>query len=175
MRYLCAQPESNLFAVNEMRMRRLFLALLCALPLLATACGDASGPSDPDLSDVEFAAGLGVNIATMTRVGSGVYIKDLVVGTGAEVAAGRTLQTRYRGWLANGTEFDSNPAPEPTFPLVLGQRRVIAGWEQGIPGMKVGGKRLLVIPPSLGYGSVPNGTIPANSVLVFEVEIVSMQ
>lgn len=156
-------------------MSRLFRALLCALPLLAVACGDASGPSDPDLSTVQFAPALGVDIATMTRVGSGVYIKDLVPGTGAVVATGRTLQVRYRGFLANGTEFENNLAPKPTFPLVLGQRRVIAGWEQGILGMKVGGKRLLVIPPSLGYGSEPYGPIPGSSVLVFEVEIVSMQ
>jgi FKBP-type peptidyl-prolyl cis-trans isomerase len=156
-------------------MSRLFRALLCALPLLAVACGDSTGPSDPDLATVQFAPALGVDIATMTRVGDGVYIKDLVPGSGAEVAAGRTLQVRYRGFLPNGTEFENNLAPKSTYPLVLGQRRVIAGWEQGIPGMKVGGKRLLVIPPSLGYGSEPYGPIPGNSVLVFEVEIVSMQ
>jgi len=157
-------------------MRRLFRALLCALPLIAiTACGDSTGSGDPDLSEVDFAAGLGVNIATMTRVGDGVYIKDLVVGTGAEVAAGRALQVRYRGSLANGEEFQNNFAPKPTFRLVLGQNSVIAGWEQGIPGMRVGGKRLLVIPPSLGYGNIARQGIPANSVLVFEVEIVSMQ
>ena len=158
-----------------MRTRRLFRALFCALPLLAAACGDASGPSDPDLSTIEFAPALGVDIATMQKVGSGVYIKDLVVGTGAEVAQGRTLQVRYRGFLPSGVEFQNNAAPNPTFRLVLGQNLVIAGWEQGIPGMKVGGKRLLVIPPSLGYGSQPRDGIPANSVLVFEVEIVSMQ
>jgi FKBP-type peptidyl-prolyl cis-trans isomerase FkpA len=158
-----------------MRMSRLFRVLLCALPLLAVACGDASGPSDPDLSTVEFAPALGVDIDAMTRVGSGVYIKDLVQGPGVEVATGRTLQVRYRLWLPNGTAIEDNLAPKPTYPLVLGQRRVIAGWEQGILGMKVGGKRLLVIPPSLGYGSAPNGPIPANSVLVFEVEVVSMQ
>lgn len=158
-----------------MRTSRLFRALLCALPLLAAACGDASGPSDPDLSTVQFAPALGVDIATMTRVGSGVYIKDLVVGPGAEVAVGRTMQVRYRLWLSNGTAIEDNLAPKPTFPLVLGQRRVIAGWEQGIPGMKVGGKRLMAIPPSLGYGPEPYGQIPGNSVLVFEVEVVSMQ
>lgn len=154
-------------------MRRLFRALLCALPLLAAGCGDASGPSDPDLSTVTFAAGLGVDISTMTRVGDGVYIKDLKVGEDSLVAANKVINVRYQGWLPDGTRFDHNLAPRALFPLVLGQRRVIAGWEQGIPGMRVGGKRLLVIPPSLGYGTQANGPIPANSVLVFEVEVVS--
>lgn len=155
-------------------MRRLFRALLCALPLLAAACGgDATGPSDPDLTTVNFAPALGVDISTMTRVGDGVYYKDRVVGTGAEVAANRVIQVRYQGWLADGTRFDHNLEPRELFPLILGQRRVIQGWEQGIPGMKVGGRRLLVIPPSLGYGTQSNGPIPANSVLVFEVTVVS--
>ncbi|HEX6372997.1 MAG TPA: FKBP-type peptidyl-prolyl cis-trans isomerase [Longimicrobium sp.] len=154
-------------------MRRLFGALLCALPLLAAGCGDASGPSDPDLTTVTFAPALGVDIATMTRVGDGVYVKDLDVGDGEDVAANRVLSVRYQGWLPDGTRFDHNQPPRAVFQLVLGQRRVIEGWEQGIPGMKVGGKRLLVIPPSLGYGTSSNGPIPANSVLVFEVEIVS--
>jgi FKBP-type peptidyl-prolyl cis-trans isomerase FkpA len=154
-------------------MKRIFRALLCVLPLLAAGCGDASGPSDPDLSEVNFAPALGVDISTMTRVGDGVYIKDTKVGEGAEVGPNRVLSVRYAGYLANGTLFDHNTAPRALFQLVLGQRRVIEGWEQGIPGMRVGGKRLLVIPPSLGYGTQANGPIPANSVLVFEVEIVS--
>jgi FKBP-type peptidyl-prolyl cis-trans isomerase FkpA len=154
-------------------MRRVFRALLCALPLLAAGCGDASGPSDPDLTEVNFTPALGVDIATMTRVGDGVYVKDINVGTGADVAANKVLSVRYQGWLADGTRFDHNLDPRPLFQLVLGQRRVIVGWEQGILGMKVGGKRLLVIPPSLGYGTKANGPIPANSVLVFHVEVVS--
>ena len=157
-----------------MRLRRLFFALLCALPL-AAACADASGPNDPDLTTVEFAPALGVDISAMERVGTGVYVRDLKVGEGDSVAIGRTLQVRYRLWLPDGTAVEDNLAPKPTYPLVLGQRRVIAGWEQGIPGMRVGGKRLLVIPPSLGYGGQANGPIPANSVLVFEVEVVSSQ
>ncbi|HEU4885242.1 MAG TPA: FKBP-type peptidyl-prolyl cis-trans isomerase [Longimicrobium sp.] len=154
-------------------MRRVFRALLCALPLLATGCSDASGPSDPDLTQVTFAPVLGVDISTMTRVGDGVYIKDIVVGAGADVAAGKVVSTRYRGWLTNGTEFQNNLTSPDPYPLVLGQRRVIAGWEQGIPGMKVGGKRLLVIPPSLGYGAQGSGPVPANAVLVFQVEVVA--
>lgn len=154
-------------------MRRLFLALLCALPLLAAGCGDSTGPGgDPDLTTIQFAPALGVDIASMTRVGDGVYVKDLVVGTDS-LAANRILNVRYQGWLPDGTRFDHNLPPRAEYQLVLGQRRVIAGWEQGILGMKVGGKRLLVIPPSLGYGSRANGPIPANSVLVFEVAIVS--
>lgn len=153
-------------------MRRVLRALLCALPLLAAGCSDASGPSDPDLTQVTFAPGLNVDISTMTRVGDGVYIKDMVVGNGAVVATGKVLGTRYRGYLTDGTEFENNYSGDP-YPLVLGQRRVIAGWEQGIPGMKVGGKRLLVIPPSLGYGSQGRGPIPPNAVLVFQVEVVS--
>lgn len=155
-------------------MRRMFRALLCALPLLVAAgCGDSTGPADPDLSTVNFAPGLGVDIAAMTRVGDGVYIKDLTPGTGAEVVQNKVLGVRYQGWLPDGTRFDHNLEPRALFQLVLGQRRVIAGWEQGLLGMKVGGKRLLVIPPSLGYGAQANGPIPANSVLVFEVQVVS--
>jgi FKBP-type peptidyl-prolyl cis-trans isomerase FkpA len=154
-------------------MRRVLRALLCALPLLAAGCGDASGPSDPDLTTVTFASSLGVDISTMTRVGDGVYIKDLTVGSGADVVANRVLGVRYRGYLTNGSEFENNYSAPSPFGFVLGQRRVIAGWEQGIPGMKVGGKRLLVIPPSLAYGTQANGPIPANSVLVFQVEVVS--
>lgn len=155
-------------------MRRVLRALLCALPLAAAGCGgDASGPSDPDLTQVSFAPALGVDIATMTRVGDGVYIKDLMVGNGAEVGANKVISVRYQGWLTDGTRFDHNLEPRALFQLVLGQRRVIEGWEEGIPGMKVGGKRLLVIPPSLGYGTQANGPIPANSVLVFQVEVIS--
>lgn len=155
-------------------MRRVFRALLCALPLLAAAaCGDTTGPSDPDLTKVSFAPALGVDIATMTRMGDGVYVKDITVGTGAGVVPGRVLGVRYQGWLANGNRFDHNEPPRAIFQLVLGQGRVIEGWEQGLLGMKVGGKRLLVIPPSLGYGTQANGPIPANSVLVFQVEVVS--
>jgi FKBP-type peptidyl-prolyl cis-trans isomerase FkpA len=154
-------------------MRRLFRALLCALPLLAAGCGDVSGPADPDLTTVSFAAGLNVDISTMTRVGDGVYVKDLEVGEDSLVAANKVINVRYQGWHTDGTRFDHNLAPRALYPLVLGQRRVIVGWEQGIPGMRVGGRRLLVIPPSLGYGNQSNGPTPPNSVLVFEVEVVS--
>jgi FKBP-type peptidyl-prolyl cis-trans isomerase len=101
---------------------------------------------------------------------------DSVVGTGAEAKEGSNITVKYTGALTDGTVFDSTEKPggQPvTFQLAKGS--LIAGWVQGIPGMKVGGKRKLVIPPSLGYGSQPNGTIPANSTLVFDIELVDVK
>ena len=106
---------------------------------------------------------------------------DLRVGTGTEATNGRTVSVNYTGWLYSataasnkGTQFDTN-AGRGAFAFVLGARQVITGWDQGLLGMRVGGLRRLVIPPSLGYGSQANGPIPANSTLVFEVELLSVQ
>ncbi len=102
-----------------------------------------------------------------------LVVQDEVVGTGAEAAAGDTVSVNYTGKLENGTVFDTSVGKAPIeFPL--GQGYVIQGWDQGLVGMKVGGKRLLIIPPNLGYGSVDYGPIPANSTLVFEVELVKV-
>jgi FKBP-type peptidyl-prolyl cis-trans isomerase len=103
-----------------------------------------------------------------------VGVVDLVVGTGATAATGDTVTVNYVGTLTNGTKFDSSYDRNQPFTFVLGAGQVIAGWDQGIPGMKVGGKRRLTIPPSLGYGNVAYGPIPANSTLIFEVELVSI-
>lgn len=108
---------------------------------------------------------------------------DLKVGTGAEATNGKSLTVNYTGWIYSttavdnkGTQFDSSLTPGRTpFPFVLGSRQVIAGWEQGVPGMRVGGSRRLVIPPSLGYGSQANGQIPGNSTLVFDIDLLSVQ
>ncbi len=102
---------------------------------------------------------------------------DLRVGTGTEAVTGRRVVVNYAGWLydpsgvdGKGRGFDARAG----FSFVLGTT-VINGWNQGIPGMRVGGIRRLVIPPELGYGNVPNGSIPANSTLVFDVELVEVQ
>ena len=100
---------------------------------------------------------------------------DEVVGTGATVKVGDSITVKYTGTLDDGTVFDSTDkqgGQPATFTLAQGQ--LIDGWVQGIPGMKVGGKRKLVIPPSLGYGAQANGAIPANSTLTFEIELVSI-
>ncbi len=104
-------------------------------------------------------------------------IKDLVVGKGAEAKAGDTVKVHYVGTLANGTEFDaSKKHGDQPFTFELGKGRVIKGWDDGVAGMKEGGKRKLTIPPHLGYGARGAGDrIPPNSTLVFEVELVKVE
>ncbi|HEX2080608.1 MAG TPA: FKBP-type peptidyl-prolyl cis-trans isomerase [Longimicrobium sp.] len=152
-------------------MRRMSLALLCALSLLSAAC-DAS-PTEPTIENTEFASSLGVDLSQMTKTSSGLYYRDLAVGTGAVVQSGQTVGVYYRGWFPNGTQFDSRVTGQPPFSFRVGTGQVITGWDQGIPGMRVGGRRQLVVPPSLGYGPVDYGLIPGNSILVFEVQVVS--
>jgi len=101
--------------------------------------------------------------------------KDTVVGTGPTAEKGDTVWMKYTGQLKDGTVFDSNDQPgKPAFMVVLGNGAVIKGWDQGIPGMKVGGKRKLHIPSDLAYGTQESGKIPPNSDLDFEVELVYM-
>lgn len=100
---------------------------------------------------------------------------DAVVGTGAEVVLGSTLAVHYRGWLTNGTLFDESYKGGKPFVFKEGDHRVIAGWEQGVLGMKVGGKRRVIVPPAAGYGSAGQGPIPANAVLVFDIELLAVQ
>lgn len=103
-----------------------------------------------------------------------VKITDMVVGTGAEAKAGQRVEVHYTGWLTNGTKFDSSVGRRP-FSFRLGAGEVIAGWDEGVAGMKVGGKRKLEIPPELGYGSRgAGGVIPPNATLVFEVELLKV-
>jgi FKBP-type peptidyl-prolyl cis-trans isomerase FkpA len=147
-----------------------------ALPLAALlSCKSDSSPTAPAIESTTFAPSLGVDLSASTRTSTGLYYRDLITGTGATAASGHSLSVHYTGWLANGTQFDTNVAPATPYTLTLGIGQVIAGWDQGLVGMKVGGRRQLIIPPSLGYGSNPNGTIPANSILVFTVDLVSTQ
>jgi FKBP-type peptidyl-prolyl cis-trans isomerase FkpA len=152
-------------------MRRLFLLLACALPLLAAACGSDSPTS---IEDTEFAPALGVDLSAMTRTESGLYFRDISVGTGAVAQNGKTVSVYYQGWLASGTRFDFRTSGAP-FAFTLGTGQVIRGWDQGVAGMRVGGKRQLVIPSALAYGAEGRGSIPPNAVLVFEVEVRNVQ
>jgi len=102
--------------------------------------------------------------------------KDLVVGKGAAAKAGDTVTVNYTGWLTNGTKFDSSLDRNQPFTFPLGGGQVIEGWDKGVVGMKVGGKRELMIPATMGYGpqGTPDGTIPPNSTLKFEVELLKI-
>jgi len=115
---------------------------------------------------------------TMTiTTASGLQMTDEVVGTGAEAVAGKKVSVHYTGTLENGKKFDSSLDRGQPFTFDLGAGQVIKGWDEGVAGMKVGGKRKLVIPANLGYGAreVGNGVIPANSTLIFEVELLDVK
>ena len=141
--------------------------VLIALLSLAACSGGSDSPSAPTPS-------------TPPPAGVPFSSTDLTVGTGVQAVAGRRLTVAYSGWLYDstaadnkGTLFDSSSAAGP-FTFVLGAGQVIRGWDQGVPGMRVGGRRRLVIPPDLAYGSQGRGLIPPNATLVFEVELLSV-
>jgi FKBP-type peptidyl-prolyl cis-trans isomerase len=104
-----------------------------------------------------------------------LIISDERVGTGAEATVGKTITVNYEGKFQNGEKFDSSYDRGEPFTFTLGAGDVIAGWDQGFAGMKVGGKRKIVVPPQLGYGPNDYGPIPGNSTLVFEVELLDVK
>ena len=107
---------------------------------------------------------------------SGLQYTDLEVGTGDEASAGQTVVVHYRGTLEDGSQFDASYDRGQPFSFPLGAGRVIKGWDEGVQGMKVGGKRKLVIPPDLGYGARgAGGVIPPNATLIFEVELLEVK
>ena len=107
---------------------------------------------------------------------SGLKYVDRVVGTGDEAVAGKTVNVHYTGWLENGKKFDSSVDRGQPFSFPLGAGRVIKGWDEGVQGMKVGGKRKLTIPSDLGYGSRgAGGVIPPNATLIFDVELLGVR
>ena len=115
----------------------------------------------------------------MTETPSGLQFEDTVVGTGASPAKGQTCQMHYTGWLwvngAKGQKFDSSLDRGKPFAFPIGTGRVIKGWDEGVASMKVGGKRTLLIPPALGYGSSgAGGVIPPGATLLFEVELLGV-
>lgn len=163
------------FAFTARTLARVMASM--SLLFVATACSDngaasSTGPSNP--SSEVFASSLGVNIANMTERASRLYVQDVVVGTGAEATAGKLLRMRYTGWLRTGQEFDRNRNAGTPFEFPLGAGRVIAGWDIGVAGMRVGGRRRLVFGSEYGYGVRGSGEIPPNATLVFDVELVSI-
>ena len=149
----------------DRRLKRALLPIAAVLAVLA--CGsDVVAPED-----IEFVDELEIDLSVMTRTASGLYIQDLTVGDGALVESGAVVVVDYAGWLPNGALFDSGTDAE--FPIGVGS--LIDGFDEGVIGMRVGGTRALVIPPSLAYGDQVVGGIPANSTLVFRVTVKAVQ
>ena len=112
---------------------------------------------------------------TTTTMNSQIKIQDTVIGTGFVAALGQRVTVHYTGRFTNGAVFDSSVARKEPFSFVLGTGQVIPGWDQGVVGMKVGGKRTLVIPPELAYGPNDYGPIPGNSILIFDIELLRVE
>ncbi len=130
-------------------------------------------PSDPNPTLFAMADSSSGNTNSRTTE-TGLIIEDKVIGDGDEAVSGKTVTVNYTGTLVNGDQFDSSIGRAP-FSFPLGAGRVIKGWDEGVAGMKVGGKRILTIPPELGYGSRGAGNvIPANATLIFEVDLLKV-
>ena len=112
---------------------------------------------------------------TTVTTASGLQIEELRIGTGATARSGQSVVVHYTGWLTDGRKFDSSRDRGDPFSFGLGRGQVIAGWDEGVAGMQVGGLRKLTIPPRLGYGEFgAGGVIPPNATLVFEVELIDV-
>ena len=135
-----------------------------------TPSPSATGAGDAVMSDIH-------SEAPTQQLPDGLQIQDVTVGTGLVAQAGKTVTVNYTGWLTNGTKFDSSLDHGTPFQFTLGQGEVIKGWDEGVVGMKIGGKRRLLIPSALAYGaqSVGGGLIPPNADLIFEVELLGVK
>lgn len=158
-----------------------FSLTAAALLALAAACGSPDAADDRAAGaaggqvEQTYAPQLGVNLDQMQRTPTGLYVQDVVPGTGETAAAGDLVAVHYTGWLPSGQEFDSSRGGEP-FEFALGQEMVIPGWDEGVAGMREGGQRRLVIPSDLAYGPRgAGGVIPPNATLVFDVELLDVR
>jgi FKBP-type peptidyl-prolyl cis-trans isomerase FkpA len=137
--------------------------------LLLAACGRGGSPHG-------FSASLGVDTTAMTKAPAGFWYTDVAVGQGEEARQGSTVRVHYTGWLPDGTKFDSSRDRGEPFAFTLGAGQVIAGWDEGVKGMKPGGRRKLVLPPQLAYGEEgAPPAIPPRSTLVFDVEVLEVK
>jgi FKBP-type peptidyl-prolyl cis-trans isomerase len=150
-----------------MRSFATLLLLAAVVSCDSTKPGTASDPATET-----YAASLGVDLTQMTKLTPDLYIQDKTVGTGATAAVGSTITASYTLHLVDGTLVESGTLPQPGF--LLGFGNLIEGWDKGIPGMKVGGSRRLIVGSTLGYGSAGSPpSIPGNATLVFDMQLLS--
>lgn len=157
---------------------------LAALALFATGCGGgqtdeateaATAEPAPVQMDTEFADVLDIDLDSMTRTESGLYYEDIEPGSGLAARDGHIVDTHYTGWLTTGEEFGTSRGGEP-YSFQLGRHQVPRGIEEGVTGMRIGGVRRLVVPPSLGYGARGQPpTIPPSATLVYEIELLDIK
>ena len=148
--------------------------ILVFISVLALTSCDSSKTTVPEIVGTTFAPALNVDVSAMTKTASGLYYRDSIVGTGTAASSRDSVHVNYIGWLTSGVQFDNSFQRGSPIAFSLGRGRVIAGWDEGIVNMRVGGWRKLVIPPALGYGDQAAGPIPPNSILVFNVQLVSV-
>jgi FKBP-type peptidyl-prolyl cis-trans isomerase len=161
-------------------VKRLGPAALVAGCLVVAACAGAGAtaeagalpPADP--AELEYAPELRIDLATFRETSSGLYLQDVTEGEGPVARRGSLVWIRYVGRLPDGTIFDGNLGGDP-FNTRLGGTEVIRGWNEGIPGMRRGGIRRLVVPPHLGYGSRRQGDVPPGATLIFDLELVDIR
>ena len=162
------------------RRRRMTVGCVAALTLAAmAACAGGGGyslenPAPWDPENVAFADSLGVDLAAMDRTSQGLYVLDMTEGDGFTAQRTSLVALHYVGYLPDGTIFDTSAGGEP-FQFRLGGSEVIRGWNLGIPGMRKGGMRRLVIRPTLGYRSRARGRIPPNTTLVFDIQLLDVR
>jgi FKBP-type peptidyl-prolyl cis-trans isomerase len=147
------------------------LAVLAAIVAMLAAAQQATTKAAASTDAPTKVTGSGV------KTDSGLQYWDIRVGNGALAKEGSRVRVHYTGWLTNGKKFDSSVDAGRPFDFTIGNGEVIKGWEEGVAGMKVGGKRQLRIPPSLGYGAegTPGGPIPPNATLIFDVQLLGVQ
>ncbi|HEY8256043.1 MAG TPA: FKBP-type peptidyl-prolyl cis-trans isomerase [Gemmatimonadales bacterium] len=148
---------------------------LSGLPLLLTLAACSPGADHPPATG-GFSSALAIDTTALTRTASGLRYVDVSKGQGEEASPGRSATVHYTGWLTDGKKFDSSRDRNEPFTFTIGAQQVIAGWDEGVAGMRIGGRRKLVIPPELGYGAggAPPD-IPPNAVLVFDVELMDVK
>jgi len=159
-------------------MRKISLVLFWGVGVMVLGCGGADRQSERTgataRKQLEQTAPVEPGKATLTA--SGMSIQDVVVGTGAVAESGKTVSVHYTGWLMDGTKFDSSLDRGYPSEFTLGTGRVIKGLDEGVGGMKVGGKRILIIPPELGYGEGgAANVIPPDATLKYEVELLAVK